>query len=1063
MTYKSSIANYDNPNFPVRQYSLKFLYDIFIIPIMHQLKGKKMKRLLFALFIFHFVFAQTSNDEFRATWVITWEHISSSDTPEQGKERIRNILDDHVEANMNAVLFQVRQSGTSYYNSSFEPWGYYAGYDDPGYDPLEYAVQEAHQRGLELHAWFNAFQASSTYEGTPAYEHPEWVCRDQDGIPMNEYRALSPGLEAVRNYTLDAAMEIVNNYDIDGIHLDYIRWNEYSNSGRTSPTVQQEESALDGMISEDQIEALQNDRSGRYLYDVDHPFSNGVPSGYSSWEEWWRWGVTEFVSMLHDSIQDVKPSVRLSTAVLGKYNWSGWQGYNIVYQDAALWYNNGYVDQLTPMHYHWTSSTGFMGMLVNDCPNCWSDYIQEGITNERIYSVGPGSYILHDNGVWNHHASIINACRNVGWVKGFQFFSYGTWNFHDYWSVSGSTFFSKNTKIPETISDLSISSSQPILWGSQQNSLTYQFTISPSDSSHPYWFVIYRSPYDTINTNNDEIIDIIFADSTFTITDLFHGTQDYNGQYRYYVTQANRFWKESSPSNIFLSDSIPSYPPMLISSYPLDIDTVGVNISPVFHFSKTMITDGAYDAITVTPDPGHNLVWSNFDKSVTVNFFGNLDYNTSYTITLTSNLTDVNGVSLDGNGDGIPGDGFTLQFLTFEEDILGPMIIDQSFVSDSPTDIGQVITVVFDEEVQSTSLNSTTVQLTRNGINIPYGDAFSTLNENSTYTIRPADGNFSSNSTYQILFTDEITDINGNPMDSALFDFSSEPMSYDEIAFIDEFDNVSNWWQPSGSGSTTGILSGTIFETSSTISIPGTYPRRSAKLSYVWDTTAPSHLLREYCAGGVPHVMQFDTSYTLECYIYGDGSHNYFRFCVDDNLPGSGTEVSEWVEIDWIGWKLITWDLGSDPVGSWIGNGILEGTLRNDSFQMTYNSAYGVDVGAIYFDDYRITKKMFNLSSDSDIPVLPEDIVLHQNYPNPFNPSTEIDFALKNNGYTSLIVYDILGRKVKTLMSNYAIAGNHTINWNSSDEQGKKVASGLYFCQLKSMGVTKTIRMIVTK
>ena len=129
-------------------------------------------------------------------------------------------MENHTQANMNAVIFQVRQGGTSYYESSYEPWGYYAGYSYPGYDPLEYAIEQAHERGLELHAWFNVFQTSSTHPGSPAAEHPEWVCRDQDGFTMDSYRSLSPGLSEVRDYTINVAMEIVNNYDIDGLHLD---------------------------------------------------------------------------------------------------------------------------------------------------------------------------------------------------------------------------------------------------------------------------------------------------------------------------------------------------------------------------------------------------------------------------------------------------------------------------------------------------------------------------------------------------------------------------------------------------------------------------------------------------------------------------------------------------------------------------------------------------------------------------------------------------------------------------------------------------------------------------
>ena len=312
-------------------------------------------------------FAATSplKKEFRATWVITWEYISSSQNASETMNRIDQIMDNHVAANMNAVFFQVRQSGTSYYLSSYEPWGYYAGYENPGFDPLQYAVNSAHSRGLEIHAWFNVFQASSTHEGTPSQEHPDWICRDRDGNPMTSSRSLSPGLEEVRQYTTNVAMEIVNNYNIDGLHLDYIRWNEYSSGSlQMLPEGQVEEiNMIDGSIHPETLYQLENNRTGRYLYDVDHPYSDGVPEGFSSWEDWWRTSVTTFVSTLHDSIQAVKPYVRLSAAVLGRYNWGGWQGYGTVYQDGALWFNQGFVDQLTPMHYHWTTSNGFAQML----------------------------------------------------------------------------------------------------------------------------------------------------------------------------------------------------------------------------------------------------------------------------------------------------------------------------------------------------------------------------------------------------------------------------------------------------------------------------------------------------------------------------------------------------------------------------------------------------------------------------------------------------------------------------------------------------------------------------
>ncbi len=132
-----------------------------------------------------------NNDEFRSVWVITWEHINRFDTADQNKARVRKILDNVKKANMNAVLWQVRQGGAVYYNSAYEPWGFYAGYKYPGYDPLAYAIEEAHKRGLELHAWFNVFQVSEDDDTLdplpPSVKHRNWVCRDVSGnlMPSN--------------------------------------------------------------------------------------------------------------------------------------------------------------------------------------------------------------------------------------------------------------------------------------------------------------------------------------------------------------------------------------------------------------------------------------------------------------------------------------------------------------------------------------------------------------------------------------------------------------------------------------------------------------------------------------------------------------------------------------------------------------------------------------------------------------------------------------------------------------------------------------------------------------
>ncbi|MBL51682.1 MAG: hypothetical protein CMG57_06970 [Candidatus Marinimicrobia bacterium] len=492
--------------------------------------------------------ALPNNTEFRSTWVITWDHINRYENADQNMDRVIKIMDDHVDANMNAVIFQVRQGGTAYYHSSYEPWGYYAGYQYPGYDPLAFAIEEAHNRGLELHAWFNVFQTSSTHNGAPSTEHPEWICRDQNGIPMTSYRSLSPGLEEVREYTINVAMEIVQNYDIDGLHLDYVRWNEHTNSQRGSPTFQEELKRLDGSITENQFHDLSLNPSGRFLYDYEHPYSAGIPNGFNSWEEWWRWSVTTFVKTLHDSIQSVKPHVKLSAAVLGKYNWSGWQGYGTVYQDAALWYNEGYLDHIMPMSYHWTTSDGFRDMLSDDCPNCWELFIQPGIESGRPFTVGPGSYVLDEYNVWNNHSSIVSVIRELSWVGGFQFFSYATWRDQEYFLTAGETFFSEKAKINTNPLNKPSLLKPPVIVLSPLDE-HFQLDIFPKESEEPNWIITYKSNIPTSSSQNAQIIDIHYTMEQFIIPLNFSLTDTSTTQF-FFSTSADRFWQESEKSNL---------------------------------------------------------------------------------------------------------------------------------------------------------------------------------------------------------------------------------------------------------------------------------------------------------------------------------------------------------------------------------------------------------------------------------------------------------------------------------------------------------------------------------
>ena len=961
-----------------------------------------MKKLISLILFFIFIcpiltFSQTGNEEFRATWVITWNYSSSSFSVETSQQRIREVLDNHVKANMNSVLFQVRQSGTAYYQSSFEPWGSYSPqYTD--YDPLTFAIEEAHKRGLELHAWFNVFQCSSmhvdttalgdTLSAAPAAAHPEWVCRDQSGIAMTESRALSPGIQAVRDYTVDVAMEIVNNYDIDGLHMDYVRWNEYSNSKKSKSYAASidETRMLDGFITEEQIEDLQKNKGGRYLYDVDHPYSAGIPNDipgetFSSWEDYWRWSVTEFVQTLHDSIQSVKPWARLSTAALGKYRWSGWQGYGTVYQDAALWFNEGYVDQLTPMHYHWTTASGFLDMLTAGDPESWDYYIQPGINAGRLFSVGPGSYILLDNKIWYRHKEIIQACRNIDWVDGFQFFSYGSWNGALYWEEAGETVFKKITKIRNNVQ--SGIPTEPTVSLLKNDLLKYEITVTPDAGiSENHWFLVYRSEDETISPSDDEIIDIHFGQESYTVADSFPGTQNFDGKYHYAATCLDRYWSESVISNDVISDSIPSYAPIVLKTIPADVDTIPVNTSIIFYFSKSIDTTNFILNIAFNPQiPLSGFSWT--DNNSTVKFLtsGTLNFDTQYTINLQPTLTDVNGKTLDGNADGIPGDGYTITFRTFDVDVSGPvMIASYPDANTEKFDLDDVISIEFDELVDPETINENTISLINNGNPVTIEAIVNTFENRSILNVKPF-SQLISNAVNVLTLSTGITDTLGNALSDEIYiDFTTDNYYYSAKKMVDDFTGGGDWQAPTYSGSTVGVVvMGSEFGLTTANYLPASEfndaAKKSGYLKYQWDPDKTEFLLREYLSGGSTREVIFETSSILQCFIYGDGSHTLFRFAVDDNYPAElavNHEVSPWIEIDWIGWRLVEWDLGAGVNGTWLGDGNLDGNLRMDSFQLTKteNSAWS---GRIFIDNLRLVKRTAGQAPPNTAPVI-EDL-----------------------------------------------------------------------------------------
>ena len=175
--------------------------------------------------------------EFRAAWISTVHNIdwpSRSGLPGAAQRaELLNILNTCAQLKLNAVFLQVRPNADALYRSSLEPWSQWLSGPgvNPGYDPLAFAIQEAHRRGIELHAWFNPFRAKANVKHAVGRNHisltrPDLMKRNGSVLLMN------PSASASRDHALKVIMDVVRRYDIDGVHLDDYFY-PYPTPGRT--------------------------------------------------------------------------------------------------------------------------------------------------------------------------------------------------------------------------------------------------------------------------------------------------------------------------------------------------------------------------------------------------------------------------------------------------------------------------------------------------------------------------------------------------------------------------------------------------------------------------------------------------------------------------------------------------------------------------------------------------------------------------------------------------------------------------------------------------------------
>jgi len=484
-------------------------------------------------------------------------------------------------------------------------------------------------------------------------------------------------------------------------------------------------------------------------------------------------------------------------------------------------------------------------------------------------------------------------------------------------------------------------------------------------------------------------------------------------------------------------------------------------------FSRPMDPARVEQAFSLSPAAQGKFTWFNDYRSLVFKP-DTLQFETEYTLTVSPEALDRYGHHLDGDQNRVAGDAFSMTFTTGPADLTPPRIVGASPKPNTQNVTPDaVLNFYYNEPIDSASVHEGRILLTASSQPTPvFGKVRNYLVDNrSVLSFFPAE-NLRENTTYKVQLLPGFSDLLGNTStQQTTFYFKTGSTFLMPITLDDYEQGADWWWAPQGSGHTTGIVSEKTGLQVDTLYVNlKSESSRSLRLNYAWDTSGSAWLIREYLEGGPAKELLFDSTYVLQLWVFGDGSKTQIRFCLDDRVPekkAANHEVSPWFVIDWMGWKLVQWDMANTPAGQWLGDGRLDGSLAFDSIQLTYTPG-GKASGTLYFDDLQIGKK---ITAGVDRPIavhMPELFALQQNYPNPFTAETVIRYhSPETDGPIILKIVDLNGRTVRTFAG--LLPGARSISWDGRDESGRPVATGVYLYQLRTAKTQQTRKMVLSR
>lgn len=1055
--------------------------------------------------------------EFRAVWLSTVVNIdwpkNKLDSDSKKQNDLRNYLLMLKNNGVNAVLMQVRCSCDAMYKSDIEPWSYwFSGTQGTGpsveWDPLTFAVEEAHKLGMELHAWVNPYRAvvnptssnvnDSQYisAGHVTKQHPNWI------LKFSGVHILNPGLPQVRDYISNVLMDIVNRYDIDGLHMDDYFY-PYS-----------------GINNEDAS-----------------TFSN-YPRGFSNIHNWRRDNINLLVETIMDSINVIKPWVKWGISPFGIYRpgipegITGFDAYSILYCDPLAWLAAQSVDYITPQCY-WPFGGGQdYGTLIPWWAGQAQHYGRHFYPGQGMYRAGgwdrgevprqirlnretdncDGSVFFTANDFYDNHKNTIDSLK------------LDLYRYPALWPVMDWKDSIPPSEPTNALYAVETDGSKTISWDAPAYS-------DPSDSGYAY--VIYRAPYpldDISNMSNAEEIQI----------NQDHLYVDENrGMYYYGITSLDRNKLESNIADIDYPFIHPMFPDYADDSTPKDLDLSWSDRTGATQFTLEI---SASDDFTT---PLQQFTLNDTVKDVA------LDYQTSYFWHVKADNTVYWSPTWIFTTELPPQVRIQTPLAFYEGTDLNPVLTWNHFEDASSYELQVAMDPGMNIKiVNETSLTDTSWQMSdlnyasyyywkvRSGKYDRWTDimsfktserfietlwAHSAMTENYPAFLDTnleatglALGSYQDNDILVLLqshedsiginamnvltgdnipFTLDLTGVEGGKHALRDIEFSEDGVIYAaNCATIGETFKVYQWTDPEQPPVCVYEAADIAYRLGDHITVDGRYDDGSVRIfapatkSYKmikldWNSVSSGFEAtqltlerdnnRNPCMALVPgkdEMFVTSNEYYLRHFTANGSNIDWMKGNL--NLPMNANAISSFS----YNGKTYVAGYVQDTEAAYIidvTNGVRTALKAGTTYRLGINDNRLL-LGDIEVQDHKDgTFTIFVLGNRNGLAaytfdaasamvdiadvITPGNFKLGQNYPNPFNPVTTIPYNLVEDAQIEISIHDIRGRLIQILYEGYQIAGSHEINFNASD-----LSSGMYVCILEmgDMQVSRKLTLI---